>query len=148
MIITSKNFANNTVIPDKYGCNAEDISPQLSWRDFPSETKSFVLVCHDPDSPSGNFIHWIIANIPNTVNEIAEGKMDIDNGTGILNDFGKIQYGGPCPGMGEHHYIFTVFALSTEKIDNINKDNYLTQIRPFLLDQANITGLYQKKNKH
>ncbi|MDP1539994.1 MAG: YbhB/YbcL family Raf kinase inhibitor-like protein [Moraxellaceae bacterium] len=69
-----------------------NISPQLSWSDFPAETKSFVLICHDPDVPSRaddvnqadrvvpydlprvDFFHWVLVDIPLTVTALAQGQ--------------------------------------------------------------------------
>lgn len=143
MIIKSASFHDNGKIPDKYGCLGKGISPQLSWSDYPAETKSFSLVCHDPDSPGGNFIHWLIANIPSNISSISEGEM-LDKVESLPNDFGNIGYGGPCPASGEHHYVFTIYALNTHKIEKLNKDNFLEKINPYIIDSAKITGLYKK----
>ena len=145
MKLISASFQNGQMIPDKYGCNGENISPELSWSEFPADTKSFMLVCHDPDSPSGNFIHWIVANIPPATIKIEEGAMMVNGAANLKNDFGKNEYGGPCPGTGVHRYIFTIYALDADKIDDIAKENYLEKIKPFILDRAEIMGRYQKK---
>lgn len=146
MQITSTSFNNNGKIPVKYGCSGKNISPQLSWGNFPVKTKSFALTCIDPDSPSGKFIHWMIVNIPLDTCEIQEGKMKIDEALNIVNDFGKNKYGGPCPATGTHHYIFTIYSLNIDKIENIDKNNLQEKIKPYVIDQAQIIGQY-KKNK-
>lgn len=145
MKIISTSFNNNEEIPVKYGCSGENISPQLLWSDFPSETKSFALICLDPDSPSGNFVHWLIANIPASVTEIEEGKMKIYEADNLVNDFQKEEYGGPCPSTGTHRYVFTIYALSIDKINDINKDNFLKKIKPYVIDRAEIVGSYKKQ---
>ena len=144
MPITSKNFTDGKKIPSKYTCDGENIAPELTWTDFPKETKSFVLTCNDPDAPGGNFIHWIVVNIPLETNGIPEGTVNINGGEGIKNDFGQTQYGGPCPPSGEHRYIFTIYALNTEKILNVDKNNIQEKIKPYIVDQAQIIGLYSR----
>ena len=62
--ILSSAFNEGDRIPDKYTCEGEDISPQLTWRDAPEGTKSFTLICDDPDAPMGTWDHWLIYNIP------------------------------------------------------------------------------------
>jgi len=148
MKIVSSSFEEGNEIPSVYTCDGKDISPELSWSGYPPETKSFVLVCHDPDSPSGNFIHWATANIPDKINNVNEGDMTVKGALNIDNDFGKPIYGGPCPGTGTHRYIFTVYALSTDLLSEIDKNNMLTMIKPYILDQASITGVYERKIKN
>lgn len=143
MKIFSQSFANE-IIDKKYTCDGENMSPELEWRDFPAETKSFALVCHDPDSPSGNFIHWMIVNIPLTINRIDEGQMKIKEATNLTNDFGEKSYGGPCPIKGLHRYIFTVYALNTNKIDDINKDNFYDKIKTYTIDRSAMVLTYQR----
>ena len=45
-----------------FGCSGGNVSPALSWSHAPSGTKSFALILHDPDAPTGvgGFTHWIV----------------------------------------------------------------------------------------
>jgi Raf kinase inhibitor-like YbhB/YbcL family protein len=100
-------------------------SPQLSWRDFPAATKSFVVTCFDPDAPiPGGFWHWVLVDVPSTV---AELPTDAGNRTGsgvpegafhVRNDFGERAYGGaaPPPGDRPHRYYFVVHAVDIDKL--------------------------------
>lgn len=144
MKLTSKNFTHNNNLPPKYTCDGDNFAPELTWHDYPKETKSFALTCIDPDSPGKNFIHWMVFNIPIETNGIPEGTVNINGGEGIKNDFGQTEYGGPCPASGEHKYIFTIYALNTEKIDEINKNNFLQKIEPYILDKTEIIGKYKR----
>jgi Raf kinase inhibitor-like YbhB/YbcL family protein len=108
-----------------FGCSGENVSPQLEWTDAPAGTKSFVLTVYDPDAPTGSgWWHWIVYNIPADAHELPSGAGG-EKGTlpaGAVQgktDFGKAGFGGACPPPGDkpHRYIFTVYALKTDKLD-------------------------------
>jgi len=97
----------------------------------------------DPDSPSGNFIHWMAANIPLETTGIEEGSSNI-NGENLNNDFGESGYGGPCPGVGKHRYVFTIYAIKTASISEITKENFFEKIKPLIIDKAELVGEYER----
>ena len=108
-----------------FGCAGGNKSPQLSWSDPPEGTKSFAITCYDPDAPTGSgFWHWLMVNIPANVRSLDLGAGDPSGNKvpeGALQtrtDFGAPGYGGPCPPEGDHphRYLFTVFAVSQEKL--------------------------------
>lgn len=104
-----------------------DKSPQLSWSEFPAETRSFAITMLDPDAPTASgFWHWAVANIPLTVTELAEGAGDAKGSTGLpasaitlRNDGGFPGYMGAAPpaGHGPHRYMFVVHAVDVERLD-------------------------------
>ena len=49
MELKSKAFELGGLVPAKYTCDGEDISPPLNWSDTPVGTKSFALISDDPD---------------------------------------------------------------------------------------------------
>ena len=129
--ITSSAFKNGAAIPEKYsfnamGCTGQNVSPPLEWKNPPAGTKSFALMVHDPDAPTGSgWWHWVVYNIPADATSLPEGAGDaagaaLPKGAVQGNtDFGKPGWGGPCPppGSGKHHYNFTLYPLKVDKID-------------------------------
>jgi len=106
-----------------FGCNGQNVSPELHWRDAPKGTKSFAITVYDPDAPTGSgWWHWVVVNIPADVNKIASGasgKAMPKGAIEIANDYGTAAFGGACPPKGDkpHRYVFTVYALDVPKLD-------------------------------
>lgn len=118
LAVTSTAFANNGMIPVKYSCLGQQVSPPLSIGDVPAGTKSLALIVHDPDAPvKGGFTHWVMWNIePNTTTIPEDFKNDFEG----LNGAKKRGYTGMCPPSGMHHYHFMVYALDVQL--NIDKN--------------------------
>ncbi len=119
--LTSPVFEQGGAIPRKYTCDGENVSPPLRWRGVPDGTRSFVLLCNDPDAPSGLFRHWAAYDIPPSWIQLEEGygpQHLADRFKEAVNDVGKPGYGGPCPpkGHGEHHYHFRLMALAEPEL--------------------------------
>jgi Raf kinase inhibitor-like YbhB/YbcL family protein len=108
---------------NEFGCNGENVSPSLRWTGAPSGTKSFAVTVYDPDAAHSGWWHWAVYDIPAAVTALAPGA---GNPGGSLpqgavqarTDFGTAAYGGPCPPPHDkpHHYVFTVYALATERL--------------------------------
>jgi len=139
MKILSKDFRNDRRMPSKFTADGINISPQLEWSNAPPETKSFALICVDPDAPSGSFMHWIVYDIPQSVSEIKQGEKA---GKELPNSFGKPGYKGPSPPSGVHRYIFNLYALNTEHL-TVTRENFLKEFEKHKLDSAQIVGLYE-----
>ncbi len=128
--VTSSTFQNNGTLPPSTlsdiivnglnvcslnGSPGGNQSPELSWSNAPSGTRSFVVVAYDVTAA---FTHWGIYNISASATGLPEnaGVAGSTFGTQIINDFFiGAEYDGPCPPMGVeptvHHYVFTVYAL-------------------------------------
>ncbi|HUI58987.1 MAG TPA: YbhB/YbcL family Raf kinase inhibitor-like protein [Steroidobacteraceae bacterium] len=110
---------------NSFGCTGRNISPALSWSHAPAGTRSFALLVHDPDAPTGSgWWHWVAYNIPATVTSLPAGAGDPARNlmpAGTVQgrtDFGSPGYGGPCPPPGKpHHYYFRLYALKVARLD-------------------------------
>jgi Raf kinase inhibitor-like YbhB/YbcL family protein len=99
MKLTSTSITDGQKIPGEYAfclpaaeghvCLGANRNPQLAWQEAPAGTRSFVVICHDPDVPSQgddvnqegrsvpaslprvDFFHWVLVDIPAQVTEIA-----------------------------------------------------------------------------
>ena len=144
MKLMSDSFKENELIAKAYTCDGEDVSPHIRWEEAPDDTKSFALTCIDPDAPGGSFIHWLICNIPKDINSIPEAGPLPKGAKEIENDFGKTSYGGPCPPSGTHRYVFTLYALNVERIDDINEANFVKKVQEHKIDSCTLMGLYKR----
>ena len=129
--LSSPEIKANGTIPKNFefngfGCSGENKSPALKWSGAPKGTKSFAVTMYDPDAPTGSgWWHWVVINIPADVNELAPNAGALSSTTlpkGAVQgrtDYGVAAWGGTCPPQGDkpHHYIFTVYALKTDKLD-------------------------------
>jgi len=153
MQLKSSDFQAEGNIPSKFSCDERNISPELSWTGAPSQTKSFALIMHDPDAPiAGGYTHWIVYNIPATVNHIAEKAPNQDHlpGGGLQgkNDSGTYGYTGPCPPSGTHRYYFRLFALDVElpPAAGKSKADLEKAMEGHVLAQAELMGKYQRSS--
>lgn len=150
MELTSPAFTDGSSIPLKYTGDGTDVSPPLEWSDIPSGTKSFAIICDDPDAPSGSWVHWVIYNIPPAINSLPEGIAPVESpDDGIvqgINDFGRIGYGGPMPPRGTHRYVFKIFALDAilPSKPGITKAGLLKLMSGHIISDAKLTGKYSR----
>ena len=150
MEIRSSAFNEGGIIPRKYTCDNIDISPPLEWSQVPDGTKTFALICDDPDAPMGTWVHWVLFNLPENVLELPENVLKLEvlkNGARQgKNDFGKIGYGGPCPPSGTHRYYFKIYALD-KKLDTkpgITKKELLKAMEGHMLAEGQLMGRYKR----
>ena len=150
MEVTSPAFDEGGMIPKQYTCSGVNISPPIKWSNAPKDTKTFAIICDDPDAPAGTWVHWVIFNIPAMVNELSEKipptEVLPDGTKQGKNDFRKIGYDGPCPPSGTHRYFFKVYALSKE-LDlkaGVTKSELLKAMEDNILSEGQLIGKYKR----
>ena len=150
MQLTSPAFAPRGNIPRKHTGEGEDVSPALAWSQVPDGTRSFALICHDPDAPlvaggEFGFTHWLAYNIPGSASGLEEGTSVPTSGA---SGFGRPGYGGPMPppGHGPHHYFFGLFALDAELNlpAGLSLQQLLGQIESHTLGMNRLVGVYER----
>jgi Raf kinase inhibitor-like YbhB/YbcL family protein len=144
--VTTPAFQAGGDIPAKFTCNGANINPELKINGTPNEAKSLVLIVDDPDAPHGLFTHWILWNIDPKTTNIGENSPPVGGIQGT-NDFGKRNYGGPCPPSGTHRYFFKIFALDT-KLDlkpSARRAELDAAMRGHTLAQGELMGRYSHK---
>jgi Raf kinase inhibitor-like YbhB/YbcL family protein len=147
--LTSSAFEHGKEIPGKFTCLGQDVSPTLSWENPPDGTRSFALICDDPDAPGVTWVHWVVWAIPPTTTGFSEAippNPVLDDGTTQgITDFGKAGYGGPCPPPGKpHRYFFKLYALDniTELEPRAIKKQLLEAMEGHILGQAELMGTF------
>jgi len=149
--ITSSVFDEGGMIPAKYTCDGDDVSPPLAWEQIPEGTKSIALICDDPDAPVGTFVHWVVWNLPADTKELAENVPADDalpGGAGQgRTDFGRIGYGGPCPPSGTHRYFFKIYALDAvlDLPAGARKSDLVKAMQDHTLGQGQLVGKYKRQ---
>lgn len=151
MMLGSSAFADRAAIPRRYTCDGENVSPPLEWSGAPAGTRSFALLCDDPDAPAGTWHHWAIYNIPPTKNSLL-ADASAHPGAGwkqAVNDFRRSGYGGPCPphGHGAHRYHFRLLALSVDRLDlggDATCRDVAREARKHVLAEAVLIGTYRR----
>ena len=156
--LTSSDFRDGGRIADaqvynEFGCKGGNVSPALAWSGAPPGTKSYALMVHDPDAPTGSgWWHWIVWDIPAGTTALPTGAGNPH--TRLLppgavqgrTDYGSVGYGGPCPPPGPpHHYHFRLYALKVAKLE-VPADGSAAligfNVRAQALAEAQIVGLY------
>jgi Raf kinase inhibitor-like YbhB/YbcL family protein len=172
MKLWSDSWANGDRIGARYAAGrldaagavgfSDNLNPHLAWSDLPPGTRSLVLICHDFDVPSKpddvnksdreipsdlprvDFFHWLLADLPPGLAQIAEGEFSrgftargkpgpatLHGARQGLNDYtgwfagdperaGQyFGYDGPFPPFNDslvHHYVFTLYALDIARV--------------------------------
>lgn len=150
--LKSSAFDDGQRIPDRHARQGDNLSPPLAWEGAPDNTKSFALICEDPDAPNGTFRHWALYGIQPQRVDLPEGVGGAHQGDGLkqaTNDFGAVQYDGPQPpeGHGVHHYHFRLAALDTDTLDlpdDARVEDVWKAARPHILEETEIVGTYER----
>jgi len=149
--LSSEVFEEGGAIPQANSCDGVSDSPPLAWEESPDGTLSFALIMRDPDAPGGDFVHWILYNIPPGVSDLPATLPGLGGiahtGEHGINSVGTQSYIGPCPPSGMHHYCFTLYALDAELTFDAAPDGteLATAMDGHVLGQAVLMGTYARK---
>ena len=162
MQLTSSAFKNGDILDAAFTVEGEDISPPLAWSAAPSETKSFAIICDDPDAPSAlrpgpdPWVHWILFNIPPAMRMLPRGVSQEPEPDAIpgarqgQNSWPdeNIGYRGPAPppGSGPHRYFFKLYALDMilPLTAGTTKSQLLTAMEAHKLAECQLFGIYER----
>ena len=155
MELRSSAYRAGGEIPRRYTCDGDDVSPSFRWKDAPQETKSFVLLLHDPDAArEGGFTHWIVYDIVPVVHQIDENtpKQAPFTAFGVQgnNDGNQLGYIVPRPTpKGSHRYIARLFSLDIELElgPGAGRQQVEAAMEGHILDQAALIGKYGRKTR-
>jgi Raf kinase inhibitor-like YbhB/YbcL family protein len=152
MKLTSAAFDADAEIPTRHTCEGDDRSPPLAWAGAPAETKTFALIVDDPDAPDPaapkmTWVHWVLYNIPASVQTIAEAAGKLAGARDGPNDWKRSGWNGPCPPIGRHRYFFKLYALdaSLPELEPATKAALEAAMQGHVLATAQLVGTYQKK---
>jgi Raf kinase inhibitor-like YbhB/YbcL family protein len=152
--VSSPAFGYHQMIPRRYTCDGDNVSPELVWEDVPENTASFALIFRDSNDPTDLGTLWVVFNLPAEARHLPEGVPETDllpeGGIHGRNDFGVIGYSGPCPPKGEptHHYHFTLYALDTQLGlgPGAHRMQVLAAAENHIRGQAQLIGLYKRRS--
>lgn len=143
--LISPVFRHGAPIPPQYSCKGQNVNPPLNIFNVPPDAESLTLIMHDPDAVNGDFLHWLVWDIPPGTDVIPVNSVPVGAVQG-LNGMGQTGYTGPCPpaSTGTHHYIFDIYALDTSL--NLPTNSTLTDVvnaqKGHVLDHCELVGLF------
>jgi Raf kinase inhibitor-like YbhB/YbcL family protein len=135
-------FADGATIPQDYTCRGAGKRPVVSWTGVPSGGTSTALAVTDPDAPSGEYIHWLVVDLPpDSTGRLGAGPVT-SPAKEAANSSGTPGWKAPCPpkGTGTHHYHVTVFAVAGT-ITAGDSTAELAAIRKQATAQGEVVGL-------
>lgn len=144
MQVISSAFKPGEAIPSIYTCDGMDLSPPLTFKGVSKGAKSLALIVDDPDAPVGTWVHWVVWNMDPSIGEISQGEEIV--GEKGKNDFGRLNYGGPCPPRGTHRYYFKLYAL--DKRLNLKEGSSKKELEKamegHIIEEAQLMGIYSR----
>jgi Raf kinase inhibitor-like YbhB/YbcL family protein len=132
------------MIPRRFTCDDVDVSPHLAWDGVPETAQSLALIVDDPDAPMGTWVHWLVCHIPPTVTWVPQGTVP-SGGRQVGNNFGKVEYGGPCPPGGTHRYFHKLYALQVPRLEGAdNISGFYQQVEMNKIAEGILMGTYTR----
>ncbi|CCB78321.1 MULTISPECIES: YbhB/YbcL family Raf kinase inhibitor-like protein [Streptomycetaceae] len=145
--LKSAAFNDQALIPRRYTMDGENVSPPLSWSGIPDGTVELVLLCEDPDAPTGTFTHWLVTGVNPDSDGVAAGG-EPRGGTPHTNGFGRRGWGGPLPPVGDpaHRYFFRLYAMAepVSLADDASAADVHAAVDGPCLASGTVVGTYQR----
>jgi Raf kinase inhibitor-like YbhB/YbcL family protein len=155
MTLTSSAYGAGGQIPARFTCEGRGLPLPFAWSAPPTGTKSLALILEDPDAPDPAapkviWVHWVLYDLPPAAEHLPAGMGEsaLPEGTREgTSSFKTTGYGGPCPPIGRHRYIATLYALDTVLPDlgRPTADALQDAMQGHVLQRAVLIGTYQKK---
>ena len=144
-----EGFPQDGTIPARFTCEGENTPPPLAWEGEPADTKSFALIVDDPDASGGAWNHWLLWDIPASTHALPVYEYERIKATRGTNDFGRLDYGGPCPPRGRpsHRYYFRLFAVDTPALglpEGTKRRAFEKALQKHAIAEAAYMGRYQR----
>ena len=143
--LISPAFRDGTALPAQYTCKGQNVSPPLNIINCDPQSQSLALIMHDPDAPAGDYVHWLMWDIPASVETIAANSVPIGAVQGI-NSSDEIGYTGPCPpaGSGTHRYMFELYCLDTSLglESGSTREQLEKAMEGHILDSSTLIGIF------
>ena len=145
----SPAFENDDLIPAKFTCYGENVSPPLRWSDVPPNSRSIAIVMDDTYLSANLIRHWSIYNVPVASRSLGAGfstqQVNEKSFLQVKNDFEQYDYSGPCPPRGEEHeYVFFIYALSQplEIVSGSGPTQLTEAMRGYVVATGSFSGRY------
>lgn len=147
MKLFSKVFNDGDVIPAKFNFDMGEATLPVEWSHLPTDTKSLVLICDDPDADVGTWGHWVLFNVPPTLSQLPAKAVDFPEGVRVgKNQLSRREYASVQSKTGMNRYFFSLFALdcTLDLPDGTSKKDILKAIESHVIDDAQLMGFYEK----
>lgn len=146
MQVVSPAFRDGSSVPVQYSCKGQNVSPPLNFLGVPASAKSLAFIMHDPDAPSGDYVHWTMWDISTDTGTIAANSVPMGAIQG-LNSSNQNKYMGPCPPSGTHRYMFDLFALNKALglPAKTTRDQLKKAMDGHIIEQNTLTGTFSSK---
>jgi Raf kinase inhibitor-like YbhB/YbcL family protein len=152
--LSSPAFAAECEIPRVYTCEGRNVAPPLTFAGAPPGARSLALVVHDPDVPDPRqprriWVHWVLYNLPPKTVALPEAMTAVTLPAGAregTNDWHQTGYGGPCPPVGRHRYVLTLYALDVvlPDLQRPTRAALLAAMEGHILAETRLIGTYEK----
>ena len=151
LTVLSAAFVAGAPIPMPHAGGGANLSPPLAWTPAPAGTQSLAILGDDPDAPGGDWVHWVLFNLPPDTVKLDAGvpaKPALPNGAVQgLNDYARHGYAGPWPPPGKpHRYFFKVYALDAKLTlaATARKRDLVKAMQGHILAQGQLHGTFQR----